>query len=211
MASGQIRAARADTANMGRGLPSQAAQAAGLGLSAGGAALSGAHGAHQSFMGNVGIMGQGFGGAMQGYSNQANILNQQYQNQLAAWSANQQAAAQESAGLFGAIGTGLGAYAALSSEDKKENKRPVRGALQAIKGLPIEAWNYTEEAQMQPVREGIIPPDNRQHVGTYAEDFHEQTGVGDGETIPVMDAIGLTMKAVQELDEKVERIERRRA
>lgn len=103
-------ALRADAANMGRGLPSQAAQASALGLQAGNSALGGSLNAQQSFLANTGIMGQGFGGAMQGYANQAGILNNQYQNQLQAWSANQQAAAAGTAGLFGAIGTGLGAY-----------------------------------------------------------------------------------------------------
>lgn len=103
-------ALRADAANMGRGLPSQAAQASALGLQAGNSALEGSLNAQQSFLANTGIMGQGFGGAMQGYANQASILNNQYQNQLQAWSANQQAAAAGTAGLFGAIGTGLGAY-----------------------------------------------------------------------------------------------------
>lgn len=185
---------RADAANMGRGLPSQAAQGAALGLQAGNSALGGAMGAEGNFRANQGIMGQGFGGAMQGYANQANILNQQHQNQLQAWSANQQAAAQNTSGLFGAIGTGLGTWAGMaSSKEFKENKRPVSGALEAIKGLPVEAWDY---------KEGIA--DGGSHIGPYAEDFQRQTGMGDGQTIPIIDAIGLALKGIQELDEKID-------
>ena len=34
------------------------------------------------------------------------------------------------------------------------------------------------------------------------------TGKGDGTSIPIVDAIGVTMKAVQELDQKVEKLGR---
>lgn len=206
-------AMRADAVNIGRGLPAQSAQAASLGLAAGNSALAGAQGAHGAFMGNTQIMGQGFQGAMSGYSNMANILNQQYQNQLQAWAANQQATATGISGIAGAIGTGIGAYAglaALSSKAKKTDKKPVKGALEAIKGLPVESWKYKPEAQGK-APPGLIPPDDKRHIGPYAEDFKKQTGLGDGKTIPLQDAIGITMKAVQELDAKVEKIAKRGA
>lgn len=203
-------AMRADAVNIGRGLPAQSAQAASLGLSAGNSALAGAQGAHGAFMGNTQIMGQGFQGAMSGNSSMANILNQQYQNQLQAWSANQQATAAGIGGIASAIGTGIGAYAALSSKAKKTKKRPVKGALEAVKGLPVESWEYKPGAQGK-APPGVIPPDNKRHIGPYAEDFKKQTGRGDGKTIPLQDAIGITMKAVQELDDKVEKIAKRGA
>lgn len=196
-------AMRADAVNVGRGLPAQSAQAASLGLSAGNSALAGAQGANSQFLQSTGIMGQGYQGAMSGYSNMANILNQQYQNQLQAWAANQQATASGIGGIAGAIGTGIGL--ALSSKDKKTKKRPVKGALEAIKGMPVESWEYKPEAQGK-APPGVIPPDNKRHVGPYAEDFKRETGAGDGKTIPIQDAIGLTMKAVQELDQKVEKL-----
>lgn len=199
-------AMRADAVNVGRGLPAQSAQAASLGLSAGNSALAGAQGANSQFLQSTGIMGQGYQGAMSGYANMANILNQQYQNQLQAWSANQQAAASGISGIVGGIGTGLGAYAALkSSKEVKTKKKPVKGALEAINGLLVESWEYKKEVQGK-ARPGVIPPDNKRHVGPYAEDFKRETGAGDGKTIPIQDAIGLTMKAVQELDQKVEKL-----
>lgn len=190
-------------ASLGMGNQGAGYQGLGLGINAGSAAMGNALGAEGNWRGNVGIMGQGYQGQMQGYSNQANILNQQYQNQLAAWSAQQQANATSAAGLFGAIGTGIGAYAALSSEEQKTDKKPVKGALEAVKGLPVEAWNYKEGADKK-APPGVIPPDDKRHIGTYAEDFARETGLGDGKTIPLQDAIGVTMKAVQELDDKVE-------
>lgn len=201
-------AMRADAVNIGRGLPAQSAQAASLGLAAGNSALAGAQGAHGAFMGNTQIMGQGFQGAMYGNTSMANILNQQYQNQLQAWAANKQATASGIGGIAGAIGQGIGAYLGYSSSKaKKTDKKPVKGALQAIKGLPVESWKYKPEAQGK-APPGVIPPDDKRHIGPYAEDFKKRTGLGDGKTIPLQDAIGITMKAIQELDEKLERLER---
>lgn len=106
-------ALKADAINIGAGLPSQSAAAASLGLNAGNSATGNSNQAMGSWRGNVGIMGQGFQGAMQGYANQGNILNNLYGNQLNAWSAQQQANATSAAGLGSAFGTGIGAYAAL--------------------------------------------------------------------------------------------------
>lgn len=106
-------ALRADAINMGNGLPSQSANAAGIGLNAGNSAVGNNATANANWRGNVGIMGQGFGGAMQGYQAQGNMLNNLYNSQVSAWNAQQQANATSSAGLFGALGTGVGAFAAL--------------------------------------------------------------------------------------------------
>lgn len=226
-------ALKADVANMGRGLPAQSAQATSLGLGAGqasagtagaavgtsgaavgslqglgagyspavgslsaagsslGSALGAMGASNANFLNSQGIMGQGYGMAMQGVGSQANILNQQYQNQLNAWSANQQASAQNSAGIFGAVGTGLGL--AFSSKKLKENRKPAKDGLKAVNSMPIEEYKY---------KKGVA--DEGEHVGPMAEDFQKATGKGDGTTIALQDAIGVTMKAVQELDEKVE-------
>lgn len=102
-------ALKADVINMGQGLPSQSATAAGLGLTAGNSVTGNSNQAMGSWRANVGIMGQGFGGAMQGYSNQATILNNLYSNQLQAWQTQQQANATSAAGMGSAIGTIAGA------------------------------------------------------------------------------------------------------
>ena len=192
-------AMRADAANMGRGLPSQAAAVASLGLTAGNSALAGQQGANSMAMQGSQIMNQGFGGAMQGNTSMMNGLNTQYNSQLQAWSANRQAAAQESAGFWGGVGSMAGTAAGLymmSSKDAKTNKRPVEGsALAAISGLPVEAWDY---------KPGM--GDGGSHIGPYAEDFQAATGQGDGKTIPVQDMLGLHTKAIQELGAMLENI-----
>lgn len=102
-------ALKADAINIGSGLPSQSAAAAGLGLNAGNSATGNSAQANGNWRGNVGIMGQGFQGAMQGYTNQGNMLNNLYGNQVQQWSAQQQANATSAAGLGSAVGTVAGA------------------------------------------------------------------------------------------------------
>jgi len=219
-----------DVVNMGRGLPVQSAQATSLGLGASqasgasnsaalGAAASTSYGpassmlstagstlssalgassaANANFLNSQSIMGSGYSAAMQGYSNQASILNQQYANQLNAWNAQQQADAANSSGIFGAIGTGIGAFAALSSKKFKRDRKPAQAGLDAVKKMPIQDYRY---------KDGVSDGGQVEHTGAMAEDFQKATGKGDGTTIPLQDAIGITMKAVQELDDKVDKM-----
>ncbi|WP_104019132.1 tail fiber domain-containing protein [Roseovarius nitratireducens] len=135
----------------------------------------------------------GFRGAMQGYGQQGQLLNTQYQQQLQSWQADQ----ASSNSMWGGIGSlaGLG-ISMMSSKDYKEDKRPARGVLDTLKGMPVEEWTY---------KKGIA--DEGRHIGPYAEDFHSATGKGDGKSIPFQDALGVTMGAVQELADKVDKLE----
>lgn len=81
----------------------------GLGLNSGSAATGAQTAANSNFYQNGNVMAQGFGGAMSGYNNQANTLSNLYGNQLSAWGAGNQAAAQSSAGTGSMIGTIVGA------------------------------------------------------------------------------------------------------
>jgi hypothetical protein len=128
----------------------------------------------------------GFGGAMQGYGQQANILGKQYDQQMQAWQAKQSS--------LGAIGGALGSVAGafFSSKDIKHDKKPM-DALGAVKKMPVEAWTYNKG-------EG----DGKRHVGPYAEDFAKHTGMGDGKSIDAISMMGLTMGAVKQLADKVE-------
>lgn len=194
----QGMAMRADVANMGKGLPSQAASSSSLGLSAGNSAVGNTLSANGAWQNSNNIMNSGYGGAMQGNSSSASILNQKYGNELNSWSAENSAGAANSAGMWGGIGSMAGmAMMAFSSKELKENKKPVRGALQAIKSMPVESWDY---------KEGVS--DGGSHVGPYAEDFQKATGLGDGTMINMVDAMGVSMKATQELDDKVEKLAR---
>lgn len=133
----------------------------------------------------------GFQGAMNGQQQMGSLLNTQYQQQMQQWQANQSA----SASLFGGLGNIAGLMIA-SSKDVKTDKRKTRGVLDAVNKMPVEEWTY---------KDGVA--DGGRHVGPYAEDFKAATGKGDGKSIPVVDAIGVTMGAVQELSQKVDKLE----
>lgn len=211
---------KADVANLGRGVSAQALQAAQgavgtqnsasgninsainqSGASAAGQSnalatgLAGAFNANSQFLGSTGIVGAGFQGASQGYGQQAGTLQGLYNNDLSAYNAARQEDSNNFGAIMGAVGTGAGLL--LSDEELKEGKAPIPEgeALEAVKNMPVESWRY---------KDGVA--DEGEHIGTYAQDFQEQTGKGDGRTIPIGDAIGLVMKATQDLDQKVDKI-----
>lgn len=188
-------ALKADAVNLGRGLPAQAAQGTALGLSAGTGAVGINQGANAQYIASTDIMGGGYRGALAGYGGQASTLNQQYSTQVSAWDAEMQNKNEAAAGIGKAVGGVAGLI--FSDEKLKEDKAPIADgdALDAVKEMPVESWSY---------KEGVA--DGDRHVGPYAQDFQEATGTGDGKTIALQDAVGITMKAVQDLDAKVERL-----
>lgn len=162
-------AKRADVVNLGRGMAVNPGTSLGL---ANGAASS------------------GFQGAMAGYGQQGSLLNQQYQNRMAQWEANQ--------GLMGGLGQAVGTVIGMfSSEDMKTDKAKPRSLLKAVEKMRVEKWRY---------KDGVA--DEGTHVGPYAEEFKRETGLGDGRTIAFQDAIGVTMGAVKEVADKVSKLER---
>lgn len=198
----QAVALQGDAINLGNGLPSQAAGGIGLGTGAGSAAVGNSIAAESPRFQSMSIMNAGYGGAMggyggslAGYAGAANTMHQSFSDQMATYNANN----AQGAGLLGGLGSVAGLALGgtkpwiLSDEDAKEDKREVRGVLDALKKMPVEAWKYKEGQG-----------DEQEHVGTYAQDFKKATGLGDGKSINVIDALGVTMGAVKELAEKVE-------
>lgn len=188
----------ANAINMGNGLPAQASAAAQLGLAAGTGAANVTNAANNEMLSAYPIMGQGYAGAMQGYSNQANILQNQYNSQLQEWEFQQQQQAAESQSIMSGIGSLAGLFM-MSSKDFKHKKKKAHGSLDAVKSMPVERWRY---------KPGIADGGQAEHVGPYAEDFRRATGLGDGRTIPAQDAIGLTMGAVKELAGHVDKLKK---
>lgn len=107
----QALALKEGVANMAQGATSTAAQQSSLGLNSGNSATGNALGAEGNWRGNVGIMGQGFQGAMQGYAGQASALTGLYNAEQSAYNAKQQASATNSAGLMQGLGTAATAAA----------------------------------------------------------------------------------------------------
>ncbi|OOY20890.1 hypothetical protein BMI86_10315 [Thioclava sp. DLFJ5-1] len=106
----------------------------------------------------------------------------------------------QSSSPWGAIGSiaGLG-MSLFSSKDFKEGKEEIGEgeSLGAIRKLNVERWRY---------KPGIADGGAQDHIGAYAEDFTRATGQGDGKTIDIASAIGLTMGAIKDLDAKVSAI-----
>ena len=101
-------AMKADVANVGKGLASQAASNSALGVSAGSSSLGSNLASNLSWNTGNQIVAQGYQGAMSGYGNQANILNSQYGNQLSAWNAQQQANSYSMGGMMSGVGSMAG-------------------------------------------------------------------------------------------------------
>lgn len=140
-----------------------------------------------------GAVSGGFSGAMSGQNQKAGILGNVHQMKMQGWQQNQQMIGD----TIGAVGMLGGAI--FSSKDYKTDKgRPEMSALEAMKRMPVEEWRY---------KPGVGDGGAESHVGPYAEDFRAATGKGDGRTIPVVDALGVTMGAIKELSAKVERLE----
>lgn len=133
----------------------------------------------------------GFQGAMRGHSQMGSLLNTQYQQQMQQWGANQSSINS----MMSGVGSIAGMAVAMSSKEVKKDKAKARGVLDAVRKMPVEEWTYED---------GVA--DGGRHIGPYAEDFKAATGKGDGKSIPLVDAIGVTMGAVQELADKVDQI-----
>lgn len=95
--------------------------------------------------------------------------------------------------ILGGVGSALSGGAALfSSRGFKDEKRRLNteAILQAVEKLPVEAWKYKPE---------VVPDGRTDHVGPYAEDFKAAFGLGDGKTIPIIDALGVLFASIQAL------------
>lgn len=104
------------------------------------------------------------------------------------------------ASLLGGAGSLASAFkgpaAAASSKAFKEDDAPADTILDGVRKMPVRAWRYKPEMGLGTER----------HVGPYAEDFHEIFGLGDGRTIPYVDAVGVNFAATKELADKVDNL-----
>lgn len=82
-----------------------------------------------------------------------------------------------------------------SARAKKTAIEPVSpsGVLDAVRELDVCGWEF---------REG----DGSRHVGPMAGDFHDAFGLGDGESIPTVDADGVALAAIQGLADRLDEL-----
>jgi len=195
-------AKKMDVASVGRNLPSSQATSSSLATSGGSAAMGSAAAPMTTTNQNAAQMNAGYAGTVNANNAAGNLYLGQYNAQMTSYNAQQQADAAKWAGIGSLAGTGIGSYAALSSKKAKHKKRPAdeNVALKGLKRLPVEKWNY---------KKGMGDDGATRHMGPYAEDFKKEFGVGDGKTINVVDAMGVTMAAIQGLSKKVDKLEQR--
>jgi hypothetical protein len=195
------RAMKADAANLGRGLPSQQAAEQSIALNAGNAGV--ATGVTPITLAQQGTdqVGRGFSTAISGnnsagnlYGSAANIQNQASQSDNAIW---------------GALGNVAGAsIMKFSDEDSKEDVHDMKGeiALSAVRKIQAKSWRY---------KRGSRGDDGgKLHVGPMAQDVHAALGeaAAPGGKMINRDSVGdVTLAAVQALDKKVSRLEKRKA
>lgn len=89
------------------------------------------------------------------------------------------------------IGTGMGTAAIMSSSTLKDkiSTPSTKEILDNVRDLSLDVWKYKD-----------IP---QNFLGTYAEEFSERFGVGDGKTINIIDLFGVLLGAVKELDKTI--------
>lgn len=110
----------------------------------------------------------------------------------------QNAQNQRDEGIWGSIGSGLGAAAGLamfsSAALKTYDSTPsTEEILNNVRELSLDRWKY----------KGI----DQKFLGAYAEEFTDRFGVGDGKTINLIDAVGVLLGAIKELDKKIATLE----
>lgn len=189
-------ARKADAANLGRNLASNQATSAGVALSAGNSANS-----NMQALGGINaqgnqIMQQGFSGASSTMNSAGNLYGQaaQIQNQADANRTAQMAA----------IGQTAGAMFAMSDVRLKTNIKGLKpkAALEAINNTPVSKWKYKEGSKAD--------DGGKEHIGPMAQDVQATMGdkaAPNGTAIDLVSMNGVTMAAIQELSNKIDRLE----
>ena len=102
------------------------------------------------------------------------------------------ARADKKKGTLGLVGSVIGgALAFFSSEDLKHDHGHEGDLLDKLKKVRVNRWQYKG--------------DNKTHVGPFSEEFNKEFGIDTDrpDMINVIDALGVTMGAIKELDKKV--------
>jgi trimeric autotransporter adhesin len=95
------------------------------------------------------------------------------------------------------LAAGGGSWASVSDRAKKRDFAPVDGdhILARLAALPVTSWSYIDDAS------------GRRYIGPVAQDFHALFGLGDDTTIATLDVDGVTLAAVQALEQRSRQLE----
>ena len=117
------------------------------------------------------------------------LVGQKYDADMAQYQQNQ----QNKGAAMSTIGGLAGAMIMKCSKDFKDidpRAADLDGLADAVMNMPVQRWRYKLEYVTD-----VASMDD--HIGCMAEDFHAATGLGDGKSIHVIDAIGVMMGALQ--------------
>lgn len=128
----------------------------------------------------------------------AGLVGQKYQADMANWQQNQQnrASAMQTLGGLG------GAMIMKCSQDWKTitGTTSLDDIAEAVMHMPVHRWRYKPEHAEEA---GPL-----EHMGPMAEDFRDLTGLGDGKTIHVIDAVGVLLAGLKAALLRIEALER---
>lgn len=129
--------------------------------------------------------------------NYSGMVSDQYNAQMQQYQAKQ----QQAASTAGAIGS-LGAALIKSTQTAKTVHGGLNGewAAGVMQAMPLSIWQYTPDQ--------APAGDTAPHLGPMAEDFKKMTGLGDGQTINVIDYLGLMAGALKHALHRIEILER---
>lgn len=195
---------RSGVAAFGRGQPTITEAFTRLAANTGSSAANTMNSTIGSMMTAQGTAPQWMGSALGGIGQAGNILIGGYGAQVNAYDAAARAAAQEAAGFGQLLGMAVGRmFPVTSDREAKRDVRPVSGesVLEGLKEIPIDSWRY---------KRGVEDGGAERHVGPYAQDMQRVFGEGaapGGKFLDLATVTGLTMAAVKELADKMDRLE----
>ena len=126
--------------------------------------------------------------------------NAAFQNQMSAYNAQAQASAGAWQGA-GQMVSGLASIATKCARKYKEDFGPADRILDRMSRCEVQTWRYKRE----------IEREQPMHISPFAEDVHEELGIGDGDTIPFIDLIGVCWRSIQELNEDIKQLKKENA
>lgn len=148
-------AKRMDAIGLGQGLAGNQATSVGLGINAGTSSLAAGNTGLNAYGALGASAAQGFGGAMQGWSNVGQLGVQNYNAQVNAWGQQQQANAANNSAFGSTLGSLAGAGAMLGSAYMKSSDRRLKENIEYMGELPsgikVYSFEYKDEFKDHPM------------------------------------------------------------
>jgi hypothetical protein len=119
-----------------------------------------------------------------------------------AQAANRAAANASGGAQMAQLGVGAGQMLSTKTAKVKRGNVPTHAAMKAIRHAPVDEWQYKKGQG-----------DGGRHIGPYAEDMQKHAGntvAPGGKAIDVISTLGLHHAAMQNLDQRLDKMESRR-